>query len=62
MRNYIEKFKLLFRKDRLKELYKRYKFKLQWGNFREELITNEDEELFNWFYNSDGIDYTNIKH
>lgn len=60
MRNYIKSFKLLFRKDRLKYLYEKYKFKFLWGNFREELIT--DEKMFNWFYNSPNIDYTNVKY
>ena len=34
----------------LKIIIERYKFKHEWGFFREELVN--DEEMFNWFYNS----------
>ena len=34
----------------LKIIIERYKFKHEWGFFREELVY--DEEMFNWFYNS----------
>lgn len=37
-------------------------FKIEWGARKEELILNEeDKEMFDWFYNSDNIDYTDIE-
>lgn len=42
----------------MKEKIKNIIFYLKWGQKREEVIINE--EMFDYFYNSDTIDYTNI--
>lgn len=45
----------MLKKEKIKKLYldfkykfERFKFKYEWGFYREELI--DDEELFYWFY------------
>ncbi len=39
----------------LKIIIERYKFKFEWGFFREELV--ENEEMFNWFYCSPNFSF-----
>lgn len=39
----------------LKIIIERYKFKFEWGLFREELV--ENEEMFNWFYCSPNFSF-----
>lgn len=51
----LEKGKIFDYYNNLKIIIEKYKFKFEWGFFREELV--EDEEMFNWFYCSPNFSF-----
>lgn len=61
MQYIIKNTKLLFRKIRLiKDKLKDYKFFKTYGIYRKDM-TDEQKKIFDYLYNDDNIDYSNIK-